>query len=51
LKITGIVTGYTNTASATFTLNVLSVCTITTITSFAIPNYSYDISEGTLDTI
>jgi hypothetical protein len=48
LKIIGTVTGFTTSNFATFTLNILSICTITTLTSNTIPNYRYDISDGTL---
>lgn len=51
LKITGTITGSTSSADATFTLTVKDICSISTISSALIPDYSYDISEGTTNTI
>jgi hypothetical protein len=51
LLIKGTVTGYTNTNSVAFTLNVNDACSVTTITSTSISSYSYDIDAGTTNTI
>ncbi len=51
LKVTGTVTGYTGSATSTFSLIITVDCSSTTITSPAIASYTYDINSGTLDTI
>lgn len=51
MEIIGTIKGYNGTANTTFDLDVLSICTLTTINSTAITSYTYDISEGTTDTI
>ena len=51
LLIKGTVTGFTNTNSVTFTLNVNDACSIATITSVVISSYSYDIDAGTTNTV
>lgn len=51
LKIIGTLNGYSISNSATFSLIVYDACTLSTISSTSISDYSYDISELTTDTI
>ena len=51
LQLTGTISGETTSTSALFSLYVTNVCAISTITSVAISRYSYDINEGTTNTI
>jgi hypothetical protein len=51
IKIIGTISGYSGTNNADFILNILSSCNIATIVPILLPGYSYDISEGTNNTI
>jgi hypothetical protein len=49
--VKGSVSGYTGSATSTFSLIITVDCSSTTITSSAIASYTYDINSGTLYTI
>lgn len=50
LRVTGTVTGFTNSASATFVLTVGDACTSTTITSYAVAAQTYTLGASAVTT-